>query len=421
VSQSLDEARRWPRRRAHPGEGLTFEVLAGGATLVAEAIDFTPQGLGLAVSPEGAAVSPGEPVALRYTGRGASRLPQEAIVRHVARERVGLALVPDAAGGGERRASRRYPCPDALPAFATAACPWLFREQARFRILAIGAGGMTLRLVAAPLLPRAEADFELHLPFAGVARCRGRLTAVRRDELGVAWIDPPRELLHAASRYLLAGDPTLTPAALRAGGLAVRDIEPLVSFECIGLDADLDEVRALRLLSNQADGQMSGQSPDDLRSPYDAHSRHLVCRFGGRIVGCARVNFVDGDPARSEYVSKGGHEVPQWLWDAGFVEGGAAAVHPDFQRAGLYLALVQHVFRVAVQSGHRYVLTAGADQMVEIFRDLGFAPLEERLVEPKPGWRFRSHLVYGDVERIRHARPTTRGVAMLASAIGFAA
>ena len=38
-----------------------------------------------------------------------------------------------------------------------------------------------------------------------------------------------------------------------------------------------------------------------------------------------RVIFVDGDPARSQYVSLGGHEVPQWLWDAGFVEGGAGA------------------------------------------------------------------------------------------------
>jgi hypothetical protein len=46
-------------------------------------------------------------------------------------------------------------------------------------------------------------------------------------------------------------------------------------------------------------------------------------------------------------VALGGHDVPQWLWDAGFVEGGAGAIHPDFQRAGLYGPLMRHMFRVA--------------------------------------------------------------------------
>ena len=50
--------------------------------------------------------------------------------------------------------------------------------------------------------------------------------------------------------------------------------------------------------------------------------------------------FVDGEPAKSQYVSWGGHEVPQWLWDAGFVEAGAGAMDPDFQRAGLFVPLM---------------------------------------------------------------------------------
>ena len=46
---------------------------------------------------------------------------------------------------------------------------------------------------------------------------------------------------------------------------------------------------------------------------------------------------------------------------------------------------MQHFFRVAVQSGHRYVLGACPDELLEMYCDMGFEVLEERLVEPKPG------------------------------------
>jgi GNAT superfamily N-acetyltransferase len=119
-------------------------------------------------------------------------------------------------------------------------------------------------------------------------------------------------------------------------------------------------------------------------------------------------------------VSLGGHEVPQWLWDAGFVEGGAGATHPDFQRAGLYVPLMQHLFRVAVQSGHRYVLGACPDELVAMYADMGFDVLETRTVEPKPGWRFRSHLLYADAEQLLRDEPASATVAAMASAIAFA-
>lgn len=435
-----DDARSLPRRRVYLGEGLTFEIEAADAWLQCEAIDVTHEGLGVAVVLATDVMMPavGEIVSVRYTGRGGSGARQPAVVRYVGRlrigrgtlPRVGLSLVADRTrvADVDRREGVRYPSPEALPAFAAAACPWFFRETLHLRIVAVGAGGMTLRTTHAnpPLLPRAELDFELHLASIAVGNGRGRLTSVRRDEanggfmVGVAWVDPPRELLNALSRYLLAGDDTLTPATLRAGGLTVRGVERAVSYDYATSDADYDEILALRLQAHQAEGHLESASIADLRSPFDAHSRHLTCRFGGRIVGYLRVIFVDRDPARSQYVSLGGHEVPQWLWDAGFVEGGAGATHPDFQRAGLYVPLMQHLFRVAVQSGHRYVLGACPDELLQMYRDMGFEVLEERRVDPKPDWSFRSHLLYADAERLLRDPSASRTVAAMASAIDFA-
>jgi ribosomal protein S18 acetylase RimI-like enzyme len=434
------DSRALERRRVYLGEGLSFELESEDAWLEAEAIDLTHGGIGLAVvHADGDLVLPavGEAVTLRYAGRGASGLAQQAVVRHVgvlrtARgilPRVGVELVADETDGTivDRRGPARHACADALPAFAVAECPWFFGETLHFRVVAVGAGGMTLRTArpGAPLLPRAELRFELHLASVALASGHGRVTAVRPDgdgafEVGVAWIDPPRELLDALSRYLLAGDPALTPAALRDGGLTVGGIERAVAYEYAATDADRDEILALRLRAHQAEGHLDATTADDLRSPFDDHSRHLVCRFGGRIVGYVRVIFVDGDPARSQYVTLGGHEVPQWLWEAGFVEGGAGATDPDFQRAGLYVPLMAHLFRVAVQSGHRYVLGACPDELLAMYRDMGFEVVEERVVEPKPGWRFRSHLLVADTERLLNEPPDSKAQAAMASAIGFA-
>jgi hypothetical protein len=42
------------------------------------------------------------------------------------------------------------------------------------------------------------------------------------------------------------------------------------------------------------------------------------------------------------------------------------------------------------------VLGACDDGLVEMYGKLGFEVLEQRIVEPRPGWRFRSHLLVLD-------------------------
>ena len=82
--------------------------------------------------------------------------------------------------------------------------------------------------------------------------------------------------------------------------------------------------------------------------------------------------------------------------------------------------LMLHSVRVAVQSGHRYVLGACDDGLLGMYREMGFEVLEARVAEPKPGWRFRSHLLYADAEQLLRDEPASATVAARASAIAFA-
>jgi GNAT superfamily N-acetyltransferase len=388
------DSRSSNRRPVYLGEGVTFGPF--------EAIDVSAEGMGLAVTSPGPVPEVGSEVRLGE---------QRAVVRHVGRMRTGTRILPrigvsfvrDGAALGD------FTCPDAMPAFATAWSPWFHREQVRMKVMFIGGRGMTVTPM--PLLTGMELDFELHLPFAGVQTVRGVIT----DAGAVAWIEPSRAAQSAIARYLLAADDTLTPATLRAAGLRVGSVEREVSYGVAASAAEFDEVLALRLRAHQDIGHLEDVTVEDMRSSYDTHSRHLVCRFGGRVVGYVRVIFVDGVPARSQYVSMGGHEVPAWLWEAGFVEAGAGAIDPEFQNAGLFSPMMAHSLRVAVQSGHRYVLGACDDDLLGMYEAMGFEKLEERVCEPKPGWRFRSHLIVLDCRQIVESGP-----AAMAEAIRFA-
>jgi predicted N-acetyltransferase YhbS len=171
------------------------------------------------------------------------------------------------------------------------------------------------------------------------------------------------------------------------------------------------EILSLRLRAHQREGHLNDYLPADLASSFDSHSRHLVCRSGGRIVGYVRLINVDRDPARSQYVSLGGHEVPTWLWRAGFAEAGAGAMEPDRQRSGLFHLLMQHAVQVARASGHRFMLGASPDHLFCLYQNMGFSLLESRPVEPIAGWAFRSNLFVMDMEKslTTAAAPTAVG------------
>lgn len=414
-----------------PQGSLRATLRSERGDLEASVVDLTPAGLGLAILDErGGEELPalGDEVTIVHTSRATSGIEQRAVVRGVGEievrgrvvPRLGVSFVRARTPPGsavDRRRAERYACPEGLPAMAFASCPLFFRERLCFGVTHLSAGGMsaTTSLRNKALLPGLRLDLELTLPASGTHQVRGRVVSVRHDPgessfaVSIAWSEPPLSLLHAMAEYLLAGDKELTPSRLRAGGLAVKSVEQAVTYDLASGEADL---RAVSELRHRARGDAERAQ---IAASFDEHAEHVCCRFGGRIVGCVRVIFVDGDPARSQYVTAGGHEVPEWLWEAGFCEAGAGATDPEFQRAGLFVPLMQHALRVAVQAGYRYMLGACDDALLEIYAQMGFVVVETREVEPSPGWRFRSHLIVLDALSLSDERPEPLAQAMAAA------
>ena len=363
----------------------------------------------------------GEVVTVRYTGRGRVRRPASRRwcgTSAACRPRAGRSR-----GSGSRwcPTRRRSPtstgarasatrAPRRCAAFAAASCPWFFGETLHFRIVAVGAGGMTLRTTHAdpPLLPRRGARLRAA---PGVDRRRARPWAAdvgaarrrRRRPRGRRRVGRPAARAAQRAVALSAGrrrDAHARGAARRRPRRPGRRAGGHLRLRHVGAPTTRRSSPCACTPTRPRATSTARRSPTCARRSTPTRATSPAASAGGSSA-TLRVIFVDGDPARSQYVALGGHEVPQWLWDAGFVEGGAGATHPDFQRAGLYVPLMQHLFRVAVQSGHRYVLGACPDELARDVPRHGLrACSRTRTVEPKPGWRFRSHLLYADAERL---------------------
>ena len=173
--------------------------------------------------------------------------------------RLGLSLVPETTVADvDRREGVRYPCPEALPAFATAACPWFFRERLRFRIVRgrrrrdDAARGAPDRAAAAAAWSSTSSCTSRSAPSsacaARVTRCGGR-TSRRRVGRSAA-----RAATARSRDYLLAADATLTPARAARGRPRRRQHRAGGHLRLRHVDADYEEILALRLHAHQARG-----------------------------------------------------------------------------------------------------------------------------------------------------------------------
>jgi len=316
-------------------------------------------------------------------------------------------------------------CPDHLPVTASARPQDCLGGWLHATLVEAGARGAILRPTTddAVWQPGRTRTFVVAVPFVGDHEVIGVLGRVGTgpdgiERIGVTWTTPPARFLAALAEYLMLAGTGLSPAELRATGLPLRSASRAVRYDSAHRPQDERDVLSLRLRAHQHQGRLRDKGWADLASPFDAHARHLVCRYGSRIVGYVRVILVEGDPTRSQYVSWGGHEVPPSLWEEGFAESGAGAIDPDFQKAGLFLPLMQHCVRVAIETGCRHLLGACDDDLLGMYRSMGFVLLESRDVEPRPGWRFRSHLIDLDLDRLADGQcrgtsvPTMREAAL---------
>lgn len=192
---------------------------------------------------------------------------------------------------------------------------------------------------------------------------------------GCRLLETSSEFSGQMAEFLLhhADQPSLRQ--LEAEGFQPNSIASSLRFAYAG-PREYSEILGLRRSHAHAGGLMLDcEELLDFSDERDAKSRQLYCELAGRIVGAASLSF----PDQLQSKEKGSnHPIPSFIRAGGFLELSQFCFHHDFMSEDIFLGILQHATRVAVENKLAYVLIHSHDEYPELLTALGAAPLDVR-------------------------------------------
>ncbi len=226
-------------------------------------------------------------------------------------------------------------------------------------------------------------DLKLMMPVRGEFALIGEVVSIvrRNDSVLVhcVLVNASGQLQNAISEFLLMTTKGLTVKKLRTSGFKVNAIEKAYLFRYANTPAQMDAILRLRLKAAQKEGRWVGETDHEkLRDNWDRHARQIICEVNGEIVCAARIVYNSGLKERSEHVSYN-VDIPQWLWEAGFVEASRVCTDPDFRGSDMFFLTIQHLSKIVTQSGYGYLLLNCEDSLVPVYKKtVGVFDLKQR-------------------------------------------
>jgi hypothetical protein len=209
-----------------------------------------------------------------------------------------------------------------------------------------------------------------------------------RYVINVEFIEPTPQFLQAMVEYILLCGVDVSPQELRREKLPMAAIEKSLSFFYATMQQDLDVISRLRqtcLFDELGVINSEGYSIQDEIlveeeenvgfDVYDDNSRQIICKMGRKPIACVRVIFNNKNRTKCEMVSAV-EVIPETLWSKRFVEISRLAWEKEYRESDVFVNLVRHIIRIAVESGHTHILTSSPPALKQLYLKVGFQPLE---------------------------------------------
>lgn len=272
-----------------------------------------------------------------------------------------------------------YPAPSAIKTIVTFEHPYfpLRIVYGEVQSLSPTAIRISTSLRNGDLIPSQNVRLTLNFPLLGNVHCYAYIKRVNLNKRQDA-IDLDFELKSNLEDYqekavetLLMSPSTPSLKLLREQGFRVVQGSTAINFEYRSDNQDLKEIAALRMKALHYQGEMKSiQDPIELLDEYDKHSRHIIARLNHQIVAATRLIFNNGDPARVEHI-KYGAKIPDWLWEAGFIEGGRLVTDPEYRGADIFLNITRFIGKTIITSGYKYMLSSCSKSLEKVYIRMG--------------------------------------------------
>lgn len=380
---------------------ITCKIQIDQKWVMADMFRISPMGLEIVKHPEIENLRPGDKIALElridlqttaHTG-----IVVDCNYTDTGRPLIGVRLVSDFTAsyqGEDRRSNQRfYTAPAFLPT-GSAVNPMKFNDILLFRVQQLSSEGLLLltSLRNKYLFKDIEIDLLLNFPVFGTVNVSAviRNTRIVREGdkeylgLGVELVGRLDEYRKMAGAYLLQFSNMDSLKDLKAAGLNVDGMGYAIDFKYAKTEEDYFEVLKLRKITYAAEGKADPDATiESMANALDSKARIVMGFYKGKLIASAAVIFHE---ANSKTEHEDYCEWPASLPQKGsLVEINRLCTHPDFRRADLFLKIYKFMLILVAQSKRRHVVICATEELVPLYRRLGFDLTELKYVHTKLG------------------------------------
>lgn len=295
---------------------------------------------------------------------------------------------------------QKEPWPDPV-LIASASSPVLFRRHFEVELghLTPYCGELRAMPHDPGLLPGIDLEIILVCRWSGTCRVRVQVTGVHQlnEQRSCSFRVLDEASSSAIALLLLCQRERFSFDCLPAGLRKSPAIDQLLTVNIVKANGTMLQVLECRLAANRHYGRLGDvENAWTLWDEFDPFSIHVGASIGGKCIGSGRVVVNEGHRDRCEI--EVATPLPQWLWDAGFVEMSRVAIRPEYAGHRVMLALLRELGRITLHLRSRYIVLDAIEVLVPVYQKLGARCLPIHKKHPYSGERVR--IMYFDVGQL---------------------
>jgi N-acyl-L-homoserine lactone synthetase len=372
-----------------PDEVVTAQIRIDGQTVTYSVFRLSPFGVEIVVLPDMPELSVGVRIGLSIRiGKDVSdyeALVVQSCFEFKGLKVIGLRLVGQSSekwDGTDRRSTKRWLCSEQFLPTGVAPNPVKFNDFLYFRLLDVSSDGFRLETSLRNKFIIKGMLFECRMSFPTVGdvsisfRVKNVSISQRMGKdflaIGASMEGASPATKSVIGQYLLQFSPEANVKSLSEFGFKVQSLSRTVEFDQVKTLDDFEQVLKLRHLAySEAKKIGSDKLPKDMSDKFDVRSRIVVGRKNSEIVCSARMIFCEeGDSLEQEEYVEWPETLPR---PDSVVEITRACTDPNYRGGDLLLGMFRFICRAAVQSKRRWLVICATDEMIPLYKKLGFS------------------------------------------------
>jgi len=257
-----------------------------------------------------------------------------------------------------------------------------FDRAIHFRITDLSLGGFRAVVSARNRLLLRHSKIEsgtISFPLIGAEAFTGFVRYVTKEPgsddllVGVEFENPSQRLLGSLSKYLLAFTNNEELAKEIFQKVRPKKIKHLFSFVLVSSTEEYFAVLNLRKEAYVRAGKIDvDTTASDMADIFDSHSRLIIAKFQGKVVGSVRVTNCPLSHQKFELESS--ITLPSKIDRYQVMEISRLCVAKEFENSDLVHGLFERVFEIALKLGVKYAFTSCETKLLRTYSRLGFYP-----------------------------------------------